>query len=87
MTFSVGTKGAIVGNEFPNNLTTTRGVVLPDSVTSNLGTQSSAITQGIHACMRLGQQVLVQMPDGSQRWCTFAEGSTGAYPKLLPVGP
>lgn len=88
MTYSVGTKGAIVGNEFPNNLTTTRGVVVPDSANSNAGTAlCTAVKGGNHQAMATGTQVLAQMPDGSTRWCIFAEGSTAENPKLLPVSP
>ena len=84
MTFSVGTKGAIAGMA-PNNTTTTRGVVIPDTAPTNSGTTCVAREGGFKNAMSTGAQVLVQMPDGSQRWCVFGDGSTFANPILYPV--
>ena len=88
-TYSVGVKGALAGSDFPNNSTTTRGVVLPDSTpNSNLGANAVVpTTYGYHATMRLGAQVLVRMPDGSQQWCVHGDSSKFDNPVLIPVGP
>ena len=89
MTYTIGTKGALAGSDFPNNSTTTRGVVLPDTTSnSNLGSNATVATaQGYHAAMRQGSQILVQMPDGSTRWCVHADNSRFDSPILIPVSP
>jgi len=86
MSYSVATKGAIVGYT-PNNTTTTRGVVIPDTASTNVGTQAIAVQGGMYGAMSTGAQFLAQMPDGSTRWCVFDDRSTFANPLVRPVGP
>ena len=89
MTYTIGTKGAISGGaNFPNNLTTTRGGVIPDTCQTNNSTTSVCSNAGgMQNAMSDGSQVLVQMPDGTQRWCVFDGLSTFNNPILVPVGP
>ena len=74
-TYSVALKGYLADNTI---VSAKPNYTIPDSVAQR--------PAGRHQAMRLGQQVLVQQPDGSQAWMTLdAERSTNDNPVLRRV--
>ena len=58
---------------------------IPDLSSSGVQT---GVDDGRKQAMRIGDQMLVKRPDGSQGWYTLdAERSTVANPVLVAVGP
>ena len=82
-TYSLKATGVVSGN----SLLTTQIYDIPDL--SRSGIQAGAVGGGGQAnAMRIGDQMLVKRPDGSQGWYTLdAERSTVANPVLVAVGP
>ena len=83
-TYSLAATGVVVGGM---NTATKKIYDIPDL--SRSGIQSGAVGGGGQAnAMRIGDQMLVNRPDGSQGWYTLdAERSTVANPVLVAVGP
>ena len=82
-TYSLKATGVVSGN----SVLTKQIYDIPDL--SRSGIQSGAVGGGGQAnAMQIGDQMLVQRPDGSQGWYTLdAERSTVAVPVLIAVGP
>ena len=82
-TYSLKATGVVSGN----SVLTKQIYDIPDL--SSSGIQSGAMGGGGQAnAMRIGDQMLVKRPDGSQGWYTLdAERSTVANPVLVAVGP
>lgn len=82
-TYSLKATGVVSGN----SVLTKQIYDIPDL--SRSGIQSGAVGGGGQAnAMRIGDQMLVKRPDGSQGWYTLdAERSTVANPVLVAVGP
>ena len=83
-TYSLSATGVVAGGF---QLNTAKIYDIPDL--SRSGIQSGAVGGGGQAnAMRIGDQMLVKRPDGSQGWYTLdAERSTVANPVLVAVGP
>ena len=83
-TYSLAATGVVVGGM---NTATKNIYDIPDL--SRSGIQAGAVSGGGQAnAMRIGDQMLVKRPDGSQGWYTLdAERSTVANPVLVAVGP